>query len=612
MNKAIPKKCILILAVLMVFCVFGVIQGKPAPAFAEEKAAALEVYCDDVLKASLSMEELEQIAADEGEKQYTYSCFNTYPTAEIIEQAEGPTVAGILETALGEPISSFDGGQLITFTASDGVEESFLMEQLFADRYYFPDFEKVVEKKGVRVLGYQGKAVSAEATSDAEEVPAVISLKEGGKCYGEEGIYDVGRLLFGQLSPTEQNHSAFVKYLATGNYTEDKQSFRGRITVWSLGQKPTQTWNPLTQTDTGNGEAEPVFTDEEIAFDRSVNASHTEGGSRYWIHFTLDGTDPDRMAQMYNYNNNSFGAAAEKINKPQVSGPGEVKIRTIVTGYGRRDSEITELRYRGYDPVDVVITGQKETAVYDGQSHTAEGYEAISSGDRAEVTPKASSVGRISGVDAGEYPMGLKESDFTVTLKENDGTRRLRVTIQDGKLTIQKAPLTITTRSGKKVYNGSALTAPGEVSGLIEGETVTLKMIGTQTDIGSSPNAYRLLWDGTAKAGNYNVTESLGTLVVTKPAVAKPTIKSLKAKGKTITVKWSKVSGVTGYEVYRALKKTGKYTRVKVINNGKTVTFKNTKLKKKKTYYYKIRAYKRAGGKIFYSSYSAVKYKKVK
>ena len=609
MKKKVSNKFITVLAAMALAFAIAGIQTWDQPAFAEEDKAALDVYADDQRIASFSMAELEQIAKDEGSRSYTFSCFNTYPTPATFKDVEGPTVEGVLEAALGQPdLDSIEGGQLITFSANDGVEESFLKEQLFADRYYYPDFEKIVEKSGQRTVGYRGKAVQTEAMQGAVKVPAVISLKEDGNSYGEGGNYDVGRLLFGQISPSEQNHSVFVKQLATGDYPEGLSRARGRITVWSLDKKPTETWNALTP----SGSEEAVFTGDQITFDRSVNASHTEGGSRYWIHYTLDGTDPARTSQMYNFNNNSFGAPSEKINKPQVAAPGPMTIRTIVTGYGKRDSEISNLVYRGYDPVDVTIAGNSGSLTYDGQTHTVTGYEVTSGADLAEVSLAPSMQAEVSAADAGEYPMGLEESSFDIQLKEASETSRPRVTIRDGSLTIQKAPLQVVTQNGKKVFDGKALTAPGQIIGLIGEESATLEMVGSQTEIGSSQNTYQILWDGSAKAGNYQVTDQIGTLTVTKPTLARPAIKSLKVKGKAITIKWGKVSGASGYEVWRAVKKSGKYSRVKTIKSGRTLTFKNTKLKKKKTYYYKIRAYKSVAGEKFYSSFSAVKYKKVK
>ena len=74
----------------------------------------------------------------------------------------------------------------------------------------------------------------------------------------------------------------------------------------------------------------------------------------------------------------------------------------------------------------------------------------------------------------------------------------------------------------------------------------------------------------------------------------------------------AKDKNANGYVVYRATKKNGKYAAVKTINKGKTVTFTNKNLKKGKTYYYKIKAYKKVNGKKALGQFSAVKSVKIK
>lgn len=84
---------------------------------------------------------------------------------------------------------------------------------------------------------------------------------------------------------------------------------------------------------------------------------------------------------------------------------------------------------------------------------------------------------------------------------------------------------------------------------------------------------------------------------------AEPKLKAVKAKSSTsVAVSWKKVSGVTGYTVYRAASATGKYKKVKAVK-GTSLT--DTGLKLGKTYYYKVRAYKTLDKKNYYSKYSA-------
>mgnify|MGYP002587714087 CR=1 FL=1 len=103
---------------------------------------------------------------------------------------------------------------------------------------------------------------------------------------------------------------------------------------------------------------------------------------------------------------------------------------------------------------------------------------------------------------------------------------------------------------------------------------------------------------------NPNETETI------KVSKAKVTYAKNK-KGKKISLKWAKISKVTGYNVrYATTKKKLKKAKVK---NIKTNTPKYTikKLKKKK-YYVQVRAYRTVNGKKIYGDWSKVKSVKVK
>lgn len=74
---------------------------------------------------------------------------------------------------------------------------------------------------------------------------------------------------------------------------------------------------------------------------------------------------------------------------------------------------------------------------------------------------------------------------------------------------------TVTTESASKVYDGTALTAGGKVSGIVKGETVDFTITGSQTSVGTSDNTYELDWTGSAKESNYkHGKDSIGTLTV--------------------------------------------------------------------------------------------------
>ena len=77
----------------------------------------------------------------------------------------------------------------------------------------------------------------------------------------------------------------------------------------------------------------------------------------------------------------------------------------------------------------------------------------------------------------------------------------------------------------------------------------------------------------------------------------------LTAGTKKATVKWSKVTGASGYKVYYKTSKNGKWISLKTVNN-KTTSYTKTKLASKKTYYFTVKAYRTTGGKTYNGAYT--------
>lgn len=85
-----------------------------------------------------------------------------------------------------------------------------------------------------------------------------------------------------------------------------------------------------------------------------------------------------------------------------------------------------------------------------------------------------------------------------------------------------------------------------------------------------------------------------------------PRIRSVKAVNSTsLKISWKKVSGASGYVVYKATSPKGKYKKIKTVKRGTKYT--SGKLKKGKKYYYKVRAYKTIDKKKYYSKLSKKK-----
>ncbi|MDO5422782.1 MAG: fibronectin type III domain-containing protein [Eubacteriales bacterium] len=102
--------------------------------------------------------------------------------------------------------------------------------------------------------------------------------------------------------------------------------------------------------------------------------------------------------------------------------------------------------------------------------------------------------------------------------------------------------------------------------------------------------------------------ESVLTVVTTPKA---PAAGNVSASQKALKISWKKVSGVSGYEIYVSQKKDSGYQKAATAKSSvSSATIKN--LTSGKTYYVKVRSFKKAGGVIAYSAFSKVKTVKVK
>lgn len=114
-------------------------------------------------------------------------------------------------------------------------------------------------------------------------------------------------------------------------------------------------------------------------------------------------------------------------------------------------------------------------------------------------------------------------------------------------------------------------------------------------------------------------TKPAATTEATKPAVKpvkKVTVKKqtakVKAGKKKLTVTWKKDKNVSGYQIKIATKKNFKGAKTYTVKSYKTYKKVIKKLKAKKKYFVKVRAYKTVGKSKVYGAYSAVRSCKVK
>ena len=163
---------------------------------------------------------------------------------------------------------------------------------------------------------------------------------------------------------------------------------------------------------------------------------------------------------------------------------------------------------------------------------------------------------------------------------------------------------TITDREIKYTYNGATST---EYKGPKAGVKYYYYVVAYKN---GKSYEYKDSTDATYTSG---ASKSASAMVSTAQ-VAKPTSPKAKATKGKITVSWKKVTGATGYQVYRSTKKGSGYKLVGTITKGSTVKYVDKSSKKAGTkYYYKVRAVgNNEAGVPIYSSYSTPKYAKAK
>ena len=154
-------------------------------------------------------------------------------------------------------------------------------------------------------------------------------------------------------------------------------------------------------------------------------------------------------------------------------------------------------------------------------------------------------------------------------------------------------------------YNGKAqkpkvVVKNSKGKALTEGKDYTVKYQSGR----KSPGTYTVT---VTFKGNYSGKKTLTFTIAPKA----PTLKATAAK-KSAKLSWNKQTGATGYNVYMAASKNGKYKKLANVKGNRNVKFTKTGLTKGKTYYFKVEAYTTSGKKTINGAYSAVKSVKVK
>ena len=162
---------------------------------------------------------------------------------------------------------------------------------------------------------------------------------------------------------------------------------------------------------------------------------------------------------------------------------------------------------------EVTFTAPSDSKTYDGTPLQAG--EVTVTGLPEGFTYTAAASG--SQTDAGSSETAV-DSYKILNADGNDVTAGFsNIKTVKGTLTVNPAAVTITTESASKQYDGKPLNGTVSVSGIPDAEKEKIKVTatGSITEIGTAENTYTIDW-GDAKSSNYTVSETIGTLEVTK------------------------------------------------------------------------------------------------
>ena len=332
-------------------------------------------------------------------------------------------------------------------------------------------------------------------------------------------VYDKKPLMNGKVT---ESGSGFVKeegatYNVTGSQTKkgsSKNTFTYELKSNTKASNYTieVVYGDLTVT-AEDGEVVVVITGHKKSFEYDGNEKSVKGydvsitkGSTYEVSdFTFNGNDEVKGTEANSYpmglkasdfinNNDNYN----KVKFVVTDGSLTITPKSI-TPDGPNTPEEKKTGITATDPEDSIYTG------------------------KAHVNP-------LTVRDTKTNKDLVENKDYTLTYSDdvvNVGT--VTVTVKGignytGEFTktykITPREYTVTTDSAKKTYDGTALTAGGHVNGLVEGETVSFKTTGSQTNEGTSDNTYELKFEGTAVETNYkHGKDSIGTLTVKKQSI---------------------------------------------------------------------------------------------
>ena len=388
---------------------------------------------------------------------------------------------------------------------------------LVEDMDYTLAYSKDVTNAGKVTVTIKGIGnYSGETTTNYQITKRNVTLTSG----SASKVYDKTALTNGEVTVSGEGFAKDegATYTVTGSQTEVGES-KNTFTYELKSNTKASNYNIkkvegdliVTAEDgevvvTITGHSDSVEYDGNEKSVSGYDVSITEGSKYTTSDFTFNGTAEAKGTEAGTY---SMGLNADQFtntndNYTQV---------TFIVNDGTLTINPKSITPDGPDTPKEEKTGitvtDPENSIYDGNEHI----------NGLTVTDSKLNTTLVEGTDYTLTYSGdlINVGTVTITIKGiGNYTGEFTKTYQ-----ILPREYTVTTNTDSKVYDGTALTAGGKVSGIVKGETVDFTITGSQTSVGTSDNTYELNWIGSAKESNYtHGKDSIGTLTVTKQSIA--------------------------------------------------------------------------------------------
>lgn len=511
-----------------------------------------------------------------------------------------------------------DGTQMVkdgdkTYCFSDGWYLSNTSIN-YEDAIYFTDEDGALVKPGAGNQWVTGPGgIKAHADQNGAITSGLITV--GGKEYffSEEGVYrfeniipyvyekqmilcarDTGEVLkkwdLTKLSNGEQTY-VDKKYGEMSFYVNDHNVF--------YGAKNDSWYSPLKVKD------DAVRRGTNIYYVYDTNGKQVQSG---W--YTCKSTDNTYYVQKngkacigtqtidgkkYYFEDDGCLLRNGEFNEWDYNNHREVTYRTdangVVVGQVSREPQSITVKAEA----STISVGKKTTVTVTGNKGT------LSYRSSNTKVATVDSKGNITAVGVGEAVITVTSAQTTkydaasknITIKVTPAAAS-KVTVANTATGVEVSWNAVNGAESYLVYRGKTKVA-----------TVKAGTVLSYLDKGAKTNGTKYTYKivASAKTGNGASSASVSTIFVSRPSV---TLKN--SASKTMRVSWKKNTKATGYELQYCLKEDFSSGVKKVaISSAKTVKKDIKKLKKKSTYYVRLRAYKKDGSKKYYSEWSAVK-----